>query len=70
MILIVAPWSAYWDRSLALWYPDGASWLGNSFVRGAVSGIGLITAIAGFVELASVFGLRNQADVADPAPRD
>ena len=70
MILIVAPWSAYWDRSLALWYPAGTSWLGSSFVRGAVTGIGLLTAIAGFVELATVFGLRGHPDVSNPTPHD
>jgi hypothetical protein len=36
-----------------------ASWLSNPFVRGAVSGIGVITATAGLAELAGAFGLRR-----------
>jgi hypothetical protein len=50
--------------------PAAGAWLSSPFVRGAVSGIGLITAIAGLIELASVFGLRQRSDVSEPAPRD
>jgi hypothetical protein len=71
LILIVAPWSAYWDRNiLTTWVPAAEAWITSPFVRGAVTGIGLITAVAGLVDLAGVFGLRAQADVADSTPRD
>ena len=71
LILIVAPWSGFWDHNgLAAWLPSTGAWLTSPFVRGAVSGIGLITAIAGLVELAGVFGLRRPADVSEATPRD
>jgi hypothetical protein len=70
LILIVAPWSGFWDQNgLASWFPS-AAWITSPFVRGAVTGIGVITSVAGLVELAGVFGLRREADVADPATRD
>jgi hypothetical protein len=66
----VAPWSGFWDRNgLATWLPSSA-WLASPFVRGGVTGVGLITSVAGLVELASVFGLRRsaEADVVEPPP--
>lgn len=36
----------------------------NVFVRGAVSGVGVINLVAGFVELAPIFALRARHDVA------
>ena len=60
MILIVAPWSSFWDRNGIAWLiPTARAYLGNDFVRGAVSGVGFLTAGAGLVELAGVFGLRR-----------
>ena len=69
MILIVAPWSSFWDRNgLASMLPGVRAYLSNPFVRGAVTGIGIITAGAGLAELASVFGLRRIAQGADIPP--
>ena len=58
LILIVAPWSEFWMTTLA---PYTASWVANAFVRGGVTGVGVITAFAGLVELAGVFGLGRPA---------
>jgi hypothetical protein len=45
-----------------------AVWLSNDFVRGAISGIGVITASAGLAELAGAFGLtRHGVDPDEPA---
>ena len=69
LILIVAPWSSYWDRNGIAWMlPTVRAYLSNYFIRGAVTGIGVITACAGLVELAGVFGLRRAAETAEPAP--
>ena len=66
LILIVVPWSGFWDQNgLASWLPSAGAWITSPFVRGAVTGIGVITAIAGFLELAGVFGLRRPADMGD-----
>jgi hypothetical protein len=57
LVLIVAPWSVFWDRNFfsgALPFIGHAA--GSAFVRGAVSGVGAITALAGFAELAGLFG--------------
>ena len=57
---MVAPWSAYWDRNLFMQNPELNAWVSNAFVRGAVSGVGVITATAGLAELAGAFRLRRR----------
>jgi hypothetical protein len=58
----VAPWSSFWDRNLFAWLiPAARAYIVNDYVRGAVTGVGFITAGAGLVELAGVFGLRRPA---------
>jgi hypothetical protein len=65
LILIVAPWSAFWDRNFfAESLPALEHVLASPFARGAVSGVGAITAIAGLTELAAVFLTRRR-----PEPR-
>ena len=62
-MLIVAPWkSAFWDRNFFIeQLPLLESFVANVFVRGAVSGIGGLTALAGLAELASIFVARQRA---------
>ena len=61
LILVVAPWSALWSRNLfADALPALARFLGNPFLRGAVSGIGAITVIAGLVELGAAVASRRR----------
>jgi hypothetical protein len=56
LVLIVAPWSPFWDRNVFGARLPLLGWLlSNLFVRGAVSGIGGVTALAGVAELASLF---------------
>lgn len=58
----MAPWTPLWERNYfaALW-----PWLDitmrNNFVRGAVTGVGLITAWAGVKDLSSAFMARWSA---------
>ena len=56
LLLIVLPWLPYWDRNyfVSIW-PPLRPVLVNDFVRGAVSGLGLLNLVAGFSELAPVF---------------
>jgi hypothetical protein len=52
----VAPWSAFWDRNFfASTMPALEPLLASPYVRGGVSGIGVITALAGFAELGGAF---------------
>ena len=67
LILIVAPWSAFWDRNAFARTEAIASVLSSPLIRGAVSGVGLITAVAGFAELVGVFVRRQPRDAAPPA---
>lgn len=65
-VLIVVPWSAYWDRNyFAQALPLLHGFITNNFVRGAVSGLGVINVSAGISELVSLMLSRN---VGRPAP--
>jgi hypothetical protein len=67
IILIVAPWSTFWDRNVFVEsLPALEHFLASPFSRGAISGIGAITAIAGLAELASAFGARLQRNEKAP----
>jgi hypothetical protein len=64
LLLLVLPWSAFWEQN---YFADAWSWtrvlLENNFVRGAVSGIGLVNLAAGFADLALVFAARDRHDL-------
>ena len=67
-MLIIAPWSGFWERNFFAQLPAVSGWISNAFVRGGVSGIGIITALAGLAELGGAFGRRrSRNDADDPA---
>ena len=69
-ILVVAPWSAFWDHNrFAEQRPALDAFLESPYARGGVTGVGVMTALAGLVELGSVFKSRVARDKSDPAPR-
>lgn len=50
------PWSNFWDRNVFVaMLPMLEGLLASPYVRGAVSGVGVITTIAGVLELAAAF---------------
>lgn len=54
-ILVVAPWSGVWEHNrFADARPAMQALLNSPYVRGAVTGVGVITALAGLAELGSV----------------
>ena len=63
-MLIVAPWkTAFWDRNFFVErLPVLETMLSNVFVRGAVSGIGGLTALAGLAEVAGLFVAKREKD--------
>jgi hypothetical protein len=64
LLLIVLPWSTFWERNyFAYAWPTLRPLLTNDFVRGAISGLGVLNLLAGFAELAPVFGPRDRHDV-------
>jgi hypothetical protein len=51
LLLFIVPWSEYWDRNyFGLLSPAVHAVIVNYFVRGAVSGLGLLNIVAAFSE--------------------
>jgi len=52
VVLLVFPWSEYWDNNFfANWIPMTRELWDNSYVRGAVSGLGIVNIFISFSEL-------------------
>jgi hypothetical protein len=61
ILLVVVPWSGFWERNyFAQAVPVLGAITANFFVRGAVSGLGLINVAAGLSGLFSVFSSRQR----------
>jgi hypothetical protein len=56
IVLVLAPWSQFWDRN---YFAQDLPWLHalliNNFVRGAVSGLGLVNVAAAVAEMHAFF---------------
>ena len=69
VLLILAPWTASWDRN---YFGHVWPWLGvamrNAFARRGVSGLGLVTAVAGLRDLASALVARHHAGSGPSSP--
>jgi hypothetical protein len=60
LILIVVPWSAFWDHNFfAAAYPALATLFDSAYTRGAISGLGLVTLLGGLAELGGAFAARR-----------
>lgn len=58
------PWSAFWERNyFASAWPPLQAVVTNYFVRGAVTGLGVVNLFAGFADLALVFVSRDRTDL-------
>lgn len=69
LLLVLAPWTALWDRNFfARAVPWLGVWMANAYVRGGVTGIGLITTIAGLRDLAGSFVGRAAAEPGHDEP--
>jgi hypothetical protein len=63
LVLLIVPWSIYWERNYFVQaLPMLEPLLTNAFVRGAVSGLGLVNLLAGFVEIWSFLTTRHVPD--------
>jgi hypothetical protein len=59
LLLIVVPWSTYWDRNyFAQVSPLVQAIVTNNYVRGAVTGLGAVNVFAALADLAAL--LRRQ----------
>ena len=55
VVLAVTPWSTFWDSNyFAGAVPMVGAILRSNFVRGAVTGIGVLTLLAGLAELGAL----------------
>ena len=53
VILLFVPWSEYWDTN---YFVETLPLASSNFVRGAVSGLGVLNLLAAVAELASMIG--------------
>jgi hypothetical protein len=64
LVLTLAPWSAYWDRNyFAETLPAIRALMTNNFVRGAVSGLGVVNLCAAAADLFGMFVSRRNNDL-------
>jgi hypothetical protein len=69
MVLLVVPWLAFWDRNyFAQILPPLHGVMTNNFVRGAVSGLGLINVLVGLSELTSLLLRRTPSKPVSISP--
>jgi hypothetical protein len=59
LFLLIFPWTEYWDSNyFSSLMPEWHTWWENPYVRGAVSGIGIVNLYVSFIE---IFRLRRFA---------
>lgn len=57
---MLVPWSTFWERNYFVeWTPVVKAVLTSNYVRGAISGLGLVNIGAALIELADTFGARS-----------
>ena len=62
LVLTLAPWSAYWDRNyFAETMPAVHALITNNYIRGAVTGLGLVNICAAVADLVGMFLARKSA---------
>jgi hypothetical protein len=62
LLLVIVPWSSFWDQNVLLEaLPLLHEWTRSPYVRGAVSGLGLVNMAAGFAEVARAWQARHDA---------
>lgn len=67
LLLVVLPWSGFWGHNyFAVAWPPLQPLMTNNFVRGAVTGLGVVNLVAGFADLAVVFAARERHDATSP----
>lgn len=75
-VLLVVPWSPFWDRNyFGQALPSLHALITNNYVRGAVSGLGLVNVYVGLTELVRALSARSSPPsspfgASSIAPRD
>ncbi len=56
---MLIPWTNFWERNYFVeWSRLSEALLTSNYLRGALSGLGLVNIVAALVELADAFGAR------------
>ena len=68
LLLVLVPWSSFWDRN---YFADSVPLLRmvfqNNFVRGGVSGLGILNLCVGFADLGALVSMRRIASTPSSA---
>jgi hypothetical protein len=60
LLLVLVPWSSFWERNYFVTaLPALQEIVRNNYVRGGVSGLGVVNLLMGFNELAAVLARRR-----------
>jgi hypothetical protein len=75
LLLVVLPWSQFWEHNyFAQAWPTVEQIVTNNFVRGGISGLGIVNLVIGFSDLSGIFAARGSSgmslDVRSDAPSD
>jgi len=63
LVLTLAPWSAYWDRNyFAETMPAVRAFITNNYVRGGITGLGVVNICAAVADLVGLFASRRTRD--------
>ena len=63
---MLIPWSTFWERNYFVeWSPRLEALLTSNYVRGAISGLGVVNVGAALVELADFFSARASGPSSD-----
>jgi hypothetical protein len=63
IVLIVFPWTGYWDHNYFVTFSrDLEPALASPWLRGAVSGIGIVTLLAGLADLLALLLGRSHVE--------
>jgi hypothetical protein len=63
LLLVLVPWSVFWERNYFVgMFPPLLAILRNNYVRGAVSGLGIVNLLMGFRDLSDLLMARRFGD--------
>jgi len=63
LLLVLVPWSGFWERNYFLgMFPPLVYAIRNNYIRGAVSGLGIVNLLVGFYDLSDLLMARRFGD--------
>lgn len=67
LVLTIAPWTLFWERNyFAQVWPWLSVVMDSAYTRGAVTGVGVVTAVIGVRELSRTILARGGAGTTEP----